>query len=114
MLPLQVVFQGITSRMFPPMNEGRKNCLSSGFHLTYSSNHWSNLETTQEFVEHIFIPYQKVQVEKLALLEEEKMVSLIDYWLVHKSKKFLDWMKLKFPKVCHFHSNKLHWHTSTC
>jgi frataxin-like iron-binding protein CyaY len=59
------------------MNEGKKNCLSSGFHLMYSSNHWSNLKSTQEFVEHILMPYQKVQVEKLTLLEEQKMVWLI-------------------------------------
>jgi hypothetical protein len=39
-------------------------------------------------------------VEKLALLEEQKMVWLINYWLVDKSKEFLDWMELKFPKVC--------------
>jgi hypothetical protein len=57
MLPLQVVFQGTTNQALPPMNERRKNCLSSGFHLTYNSNHWSNLETTQEFVEHILMPY---------------------------------------------------------
>jgi hypothetical protein len=37
------------------------------------------LETTQEFVEHIFMPYQKVQVEKIALLEEQKTIWLIDY-----------------------------------
>ncbi len=43
----------------------------------YSSNHWSNLKSTQEFVEHILMPYQKVQVEKLTLLEEQKMVWLI-------------------------------------
>jgi hypothetical protein len=30
MLPLQVMFQGIISQMLPPMNEGRKSCLSSG------------------------------------------------------------------------------------
>jgi hypothetical protein len=73
MLPLQIVFQGTTSQVLPPMNE-RKNCLSSGFHLTYSSNHWSNLETTQKFVEHIFMPCRKDQVEKLSLLEKQKMV----------------------------------------
>jgi hypothetical protein len=57
------------------------------------------LETIQDFVEHILMPYQKVQVDTLALLEEQKMVWLIDYWLIHKSKKIMDWMKLKFQKV---------------
>jgi hypothetical protein len=74
MLPLQVVFRGTTSQVFPPMNEGRKNCLSNGFHLTYSSNHWSNLETIQQFDVHILIPYRKIQMEKLALPEKQKMV----------------------------------------
>jgi hypothetical protein len=46
-----------------------KQCYLVGFHLTFSSNHWSNLETIQTFVEHIFIPYKKDKVEKLALLE---------------------------------------------
>jgi hypothetical protein len=39
-------------------------------------------------------------VEKFALLEEQKMVWFIDCWLIHKSKKKMDWMKLKFPKGC--------------
>jgi hypothetical protein len=86
MLPLQVVFEGTTSSVLPPVNERKKYCLSSGFHLTYSSKHWSNLETTQEFVEHILMPYRKIQVEKRTLLEEQKMVWLIDYWSIHKSK----------------------------
>jgi hypothetical protein len=42
----------------------------SQFPLTYSSNHWSNSETIQAFVEHILIPYKKDQMEKLALLED--------------------------------------------
>ncbi len=28
------------------------------------------------------------------------MVWLIDFWSVHKSKEFQDWMKSKFPSVC--------------
>jgi hypothetical protein len=100
LLPLQVVFQRTTNHTLPPVNHGRKQCSLVGFHLTYSSNHWSNLETTQAFVEHIFIPYKKDQVEKLALLKDQKMVWLIDCWLIHKNKEFLDWMKLKFPSVC--------------
>jgi hypothetical protein len=57
LLPLQIVFQGTTNQSFPPMNEGRRTCSSFGFHLTYSSNHWSTLETTKQFVEHILKPY---------------------------------------------------------
>jgi hypothetical protein len=100
LLPLQVVFQKTTNHILPPMNHGRKQCSSIGFHLTYNSNYWSNLETTQAFVEHIFIPYKEEQVEKFALLEDRNMVWLIDCWLVHKSKKIMDWMKLKYPSVC--------------
>jgi hypothetical protein len=52
----------------------KKQCYLVSFHLTYSSNHWSNLETTQAFAEHILIPYKKDQMEKLALLKDQKMV----------------------------------------
>jgi hypothetical protein len=46
------------------------------------------------------MPYRKVQVEEFALLEDQKMVWLINCWSIHKRKEFLDWMKLKYPKVC--------------
>jgi hypothetical protein len=39
LLPLQVMFQGTTKHTLPPMNHGRKQCSSVGFHLTYNSNH---------------------------------------------------------------------------
>jgi hypothetical protein len=58
------------------------------------------LETAQAFVEHMLIPYKKDQVEKFALLKDQNMVWLIDCWLVHKSKNFMDWMKLKLSSVC--------------
>jgi hypothetical protein len=45
-------------------------------------------------------PIEKVQVEELALLEDQKMVWLINCLSIHKSKDFLDWMKLNYPKVC--------------
>jgi hypothetical protein len=56
--------------MLPRMNEGRKHCISSGFHITSNFNYWCNLETIQKFVELIFTPYQGIQVEKLAFLED--------------------------------------------
>jgi hypothetical protein len=56
--------------MLPPLNEGGKHYISSGFHITCNFNYWCNLETTQKFVELIFTPYQGIQVEKLAFLED--------------------------------------------
>jgi len=40
MLHLQVVFQTTTSRMLPPMNEGRKPYILNGFHITCNVNYW--------------------------------------------------------------------------
>jgi hypothetical protein len=53
LLPFQVIFTGTTSRSLPPQNEGRLRCEEDGWHLTYSGNHWSNLETYKFFVEKI-------------------------------------------------------------
>jgi hypothetical protein len=46
LLLIQVIFIGKT-----------KQCLDYGFHLTMSSNHWSNLEACQQFVRHVLVPY---------------------------------------------------------
>jgi hypothetical protein len=39
LLPLQVVFQRTTNHTLPPINHGKKECYSIGFHLTNKSNH---------------------------------------------------------------------------
>jgi len=94
------VFQGTISWALPPMNEGKKNCLSSGFHLMYSSIISLIWKPLKSLLNTSSCPISKVQVDKLALLEEKKMVWLIDYWSIHKSKEFMDWIKFKFPKAC--------------
>jgi hypothetical protein len=38
-LPFQVIFQGLTSRSLPPLNDGRHDSNNAGWHLTQSSNH---------------------------------------------------------------------------
>jgi hypothetical protein len=79
-LPFQVIFQGITPRILPPINDGRLSCENVGWHLTFSSNHWSTLQTCKEFVEKILSPYRTSQVEELGLPIEQEMVWLIDCW----------------------------------
>jgi hypothetical protein len=59
------------------MNEGKKNCLSSGFHLTYISNQWSKLETTQEFVEHVPCRNEKFKWKNLPYWKSKRWFGLL-------------------------------------
>ena len=38
-LSFQVVFQELTTRALPPLNDGRKTCVDCGWDLTFSHNH---------------------------------------------------------------------------
>jgi hypothetical protein len=66
-LPLQIIFIRSTTRCLLPNGLGKASCLGARFHLTYSVNHWSTLETCQQFVERILIPYHKNEVHELNL-----------------------------------------------
>jgi hypothetical protein len=98
-LPFQVIFQGLTSRTLPLMNEGRQVCEDAGWHLTYTSNHWSNLDTCKAFVEKILSPYRISQIEELDLPKDQEMMWIIDCWSVHISKDFRAWMKRTSPLI---------------
>jgi hypothetical protein len=74
----QVIFQGLTSRTLPTMNQGRQTCEDAGWHLPCSSNHWSNLDTCKAFVEKILTPDRISQIEELGLSKDQEMVWIID------------------------------------
>jgi hypothetical protein len=77
-LPFHVIFQGLTSRSLPPLNDGRIACEESGWHVTFTSNHWSTLDTCKEFVDKILSSYRKEQIEELGLPIYQEMIWLID------------------------------------
>jgi len=55
LLPFQLIFQGTTKRVLPKIR-GTQIGLNHGFHFTMTNNHWSNLESMQEFVNFILVP----------------------------------------------------------
>ena len=99
LLHFQLVFRGTTNRSLPPRNEGRQMCEDVGWHLTYSSNHWSNLTTCKQFVEQILQPYRRKQVQEMGLDEETKLIWLLDCWSVNISKDFTSWLKISHPQI---------------
>lgn len=99
LLPMQIIFTGKTVRCLPKTHAARI-CLDYGFHLTMSTNHWSNLQTCQQFVRCILVPYFEHVVKEMGLPQSQKMIWLLDCWSVHKSEAFLTWMKKEYPSIC--------------
>jgi len=66
LLPFQLILQGTTKSVLPKIH-GTQISLNHGFHFTMTNNHWSNLESMQEFVNFILVPYLDNEVQKLNL-----------------------------------------------
>jgi hypothetical protein len=92
MLPLQLIFQGKTTRVVPK-GQATLRLKANGHHLTSSINHWSNVLTCQEFVVKVLRVWWEQKREEMKLPLTVKMVWLIDCWSVHISKAFRDWCK---------------------
>ena len=50
-LPLQLVYQGKTTRCLPQVN------FPDDWHITYSENHWCNEKTMKDYVHKVILPY---------------------------------------------------------
>jgi hypothetical protein len=74
-------------------------CEDEGWHLTYSNNHWSNLQTCKDFVIHILEPYRQKQAKEMGLEKDAKLIWLLDCWSIHMSKDFTSCVKEKYPQI---------------
>ena len=50
-LPVQLIFSGTTPRCLPKIS------FPTDWHITYTSNHWSNESTMIDYIQHIIVPY---------------------------------------------------------
>lgn len=96
LLPLQLVFQGKTSKSLPAMTPA---VTEAGFHLTCSHNHWSSQETMKQYIEHIIMPYSKRKISQHCLPAETKIVLVLDVWSVHKSEEFRRFLRQTHPRI---------------
>ena len=68
-LPYQVVLTGKTTKCLPP-KEDCKLLLDLGWSITWSDNHWSNLETSKLLFDTVHLPYLLEVKRKLNLPED--------------------------------------------
>ncbi|KAL3686716.1 hypothetical protein R1sor_013025 [Riccia sorocarpa] len=100
LLPGQTIFKGKTNAVVP-------SCSSAlllrrlGWQLTHTSNHWSSVETMQDWVDLILVPYFKTVCVNLGLdSSQQKAELLLDCFSVHRSEEFRGWMAKNHPHIC--------------
>ena len=71
-LPPQIIYEGKTPRCLPKYDFPEK------WHITYSTNHWSNETTMKEYVDNILLPYVKEKRTNLNLADDYPALVLFD------------------------------------
>ena len=96
LLPLQLIFHGKTARCLPPASADAK---AAGVHLTFSSNHWSNQETMQQYIEEVIMTYADRCIKRHHLSSLANVILVLDVWAVHKSEEFRRFLRTKHPRI---------------
>jgi hypothetical protein len=96
MLPLQLIFAGTTQRCHPAATAASN---AANVHITHSPNHWSSLETMQEWVTQVLLPYAERQIAAFKLRSDSHIVLLLDVWSVHKGEPFRRFLRTYHPQV---------------
>lgn len=86
MLPCQVVFKGKTGASLPPP-ASRKYMEDEGHKFTCTDTHWSTLESMQDYVDEIVVPYYMKKKEEMkdelgGNWENFPCVAILDCWKV--------------------------------
>ena len=66
----QVIYAGKTPKCLPTVK------FPSGWHVTFTENHWANEKTTEDYINYILLPYILAVSEKLSHLTQG-----IQHWL---------------------------------
>ena len=96
MLPLQLIFQGKTDRCQPAATPAS---MAARVHITHSANHWSNVETMQQWVHRVLLPYAERCIRQFELREDANIILLLDVWSVHTSEEFRMWLRQRHPRI---------------
>lgn len=78
-LSSQMIFQCLTARSIPSKNDEYVACEGDGWHLTFSSHHWSTQNTCKDFVNNILLNHKILQIDLLGLPTHQNMIWLIDF-----------------------------------
>jgi len=96
LLPLQLIFTGTTTRCHPSPTAASNAAM---IHITHSANHWSSLETMQDWVTQVLLPYAERCISTYKLRSDAHMVLMLDVWSVHKGEPFRRFLRTHHPRI---------------
>ncbi|KAJ7304728.1 hypothetical protein DFH08DRAFT_639352, partial [Mycena albidolilacea] len=102
LLPIQSVFSGRTAASCPsPASNRYREAVELQYSMVPSltATYWSNHDTMHLLVNLIIAPYFEAKKKELGLPPSQFSIWIIDCWSVHKSREFLDWMKVNHPTI---------------
>jgi hypothetical protein len=102
LLPFQAIFTGKTARSLPGSTApGFMEAEELGilFHYSDTDTYWSTFVTMKLWVSYILVPYFLSQRALHNLPNNQRCILQIDCWSVHRSVRFLGWMKENYPWI---------------
>jgi len=102
LLPMQAIYGGKTMKSCPSPDASlydEAEQLNFRMLPSKSGNYWSTHETMQDLVNEIIAPYFDATKAELGLDNDQLSIWKIDCWSVHKSDRFLSWMKINHPNI---------------
>jgi hypothetical protein len=100
LLPLQLIFKGQDTnkkqqKAVPTLRDVDIK-RTRGWHLTQTANHWSSLDSMQDYIRYIIRPWVDAKGRELGIINPH-CVLLLDCWSVHKSEEFRAWIARAYP-----------------
>ena len=71
-MPIQLIYSGVTDRCHPKVK------FPESFHITHSSNHWSNEPIVIEYLKKIIFPHLEKKRKDLNLADNAKALLIFD------------------------------------
>ena len=89
-LPPQVIYQGTTQRCLPNVE------FPKDWHVTCTSNHWSNEGTMMQYIDKILLPYIKRKREELQLKYNYPALVIFDNFIGQNTEQVLKYLQKQF------------------
>ncbi|EUC54439.1 DDE superfamily endonuclease, partial [Rhizoctonia solani AG-3 Rhs1AP] len=102
LLPLQAIYQGMSSASLPHRNaSGYAEAIANHvfFVASMTTTYWSTLQTMKDYVDLILVPYFQRVISIHGLPGDQRCIWQIDVWSVHRSEKFRDWLATNYPWI---------------